>query len=90
MAEPLKNHFDAAVVRRIGAMLRSAHAGFPERRFVAEATKGLGGPLPYQGSQCRQALAQTGVQVYGHVAFLTVDRHIDGARSRERQRRMHP
>jgi 3-methyladenine DNA glycosylase AlkC len=42
MPEPLKNHFDETVVRRIGAMLRSAHAGFPERRFVAEATKGLG------------------------------------------------
>ena len=43
MAEPLKAHFDGAVVRRIGAMLRSAHAAFPERRFVAEATKGLRG-----------------------------------------------
>ena len=42
MAEPLKNHFDEAVVRRIGAMLRSVHPGFPERRFVADATKGLG------------------------------------------------
>jgi hypothetical protein len=42
MAEALKDHFDETVVRRIGAMLRSAHAGFPERRFVAEATKGLG------------------------------------------------
>lgn len=43
MAEPLKNSFDAAVVRRIGAMLRAAHPAFPERRFVAEASKGLGG-----------------------------------------------
>jgi 3-methyladenine DNA glycosylase AlkC len=43
LAEPLKNHFDAAVVRRIGAMLRAAHPAFPERRFVADASQGLGG-----------------------------------------------
>lgn len=43
MAAPLEDHFDAAVVRRIGAMLRSAHPAFPESRFVAEASKGLGG-----------------------------------------------
>jgi 3-methyladenine DNA glycosylase AlkC len=41
MAEPLKNHFGESVVRRIGGMLRSAHPEFPERRFVAEASKGL-------------------------------------------------
>jgi len=41
VAEPLKSQFGAAVVRRIGAMLLSAHAAFPERRFVADGTRGL-------------------------------------------------
>jgi 3-methyladenine DNA glycosylase AlkC len=42
LAEPLKNCFDRVVVRRIGAMMLSAHPAFPERRFVAEASRGLG------------------------------------------------
>lgn len=41
MAGTLKSQFGPAVVRRIGAMLRSAHAPFPERRFVSDATRGL-------------------------------------------------
>jgi 3-methyladenine DNA glycosylase AlkC len=41
VAETLKSHFGAAVVRRIAAMLRAAHPPFPERRFVADATRGL-------------------------------------------------
>jgi 3-methyladenine DNA glycosylase AlkC len=41
VAGTLKSQFGAVVVRRIGAMLRSAHAAFPERRFVADATRGL-------------------------------------------------
>jgi 3-methyladenine DNA glycosylase AlkC len=43
VGEPLKNHFGIPVVRKIAAMLRSAHPAFPERRFVAEASKGLEG-----------------------------------------------
>lgn len=41
MGEPLKSHFAVPVVRKIAAMLRAAHPAFPERRFVAEASKGL-------------------------------------------------
>jgi 3-methyladenine DNA glycosylase AlkC len=42
MAESLKTFFDEDVVRRIAAMLRAAHPAFPERRFVSEASEGLG------------------------------------------------
>lgn len=39
MAEPLKNQFDEVVVRRIGAMLRSAHAAFPPPAPEADAPR---------------------------------------------------
>ncbi|MDY7232750.1 DNA alkylation repair protein [Hyalangium rubrum] len=42
MAEALKTFFDEGAVRRIAAMLRTAWSAFPERRFVAEASEGLG------------------------------------------------
>lgn len=42
MPEQLKNFFDRSVVERIAAMLRGAHPSFPEQRFLAEATDGLG------------------------------------------------
>jgi 3-methyladenine DNA glycosylase AlkC len=42
MAESLKTFFDERVVRRIATMLRTAHPAFPERRFISEASEGLG------------------------------------------------
>ncbi|HEX6850465.1 MAG TPA: DNA alkylation repair protein [Candidatus Polarisedimenticolaceae bacterium] len=41
MAEPLKSFFDERVVRRIAAMLHAADRGFPDTRFVADASRGL-------------------------------------------------
>lgn len=39
MAEPLKNSFDAPMVRRLARSLAEAHPSFPAKRFVALATR---------------------------------------------------
>lgn len=41
MAEPLKNAFNAELIRGIGRDLRGAWKAFPEQRFFAEASRGL-------------------------------------------------
>ena len=41
MAEPLKNFFGPPVVRRLAAMLASAHPGFDEAGFIADALTGF-------------------------------------------------
>lgn len=41
MAEPLKNAFNAALIRSVGRDLRGAWPAFPERKFVEQATRGL-------------------------------------------------
>lgn len=41
MATPLKNHFDAAVIRSIGDDIRAVHRNFDADAFVRDARKGL-------------------------------------------------
>lgn len=43
MAEPLKHFFDRALVERLGASIHSVHPAFARDRFVAQASRGLGG-----------------------------------------------
>ncbi len=41
MAQPLKDSLDASAVRALARSLKQVHPAFPERRFVADAAKGL-------------------------------------------------
>lgn len=43
MAEPLKNFFDAALIRSIAADLHAAHPALPVPEFVADCCRGLSG-----------------------------------------------
>lgn len=43
MPEPLKTFFSGALVRRLAAQLAAAHATFPARAFIRDATTGLEG-----------------------------------------------
>lgn len=41
MAEPLKNFFDPALIRRLSTSVRAVYPAFPEESFLSTATRGL-------------------------------------------------
>ncbi|MGB3965794.1 MAG: DNA alkylation repair protein, partial [Planctomycetota bacterium] len=58
--EPFKNRIDAALVRTAARRLRRVQADFPDRRFVALATRGLDNlELKQRVAHVAQALAAT-------------------------------
>src|SRR5512134_3724817 len=59
MAEPLKTFFSPALVRRLAGDIAGAHASFPSRAFIEDATAGLDAlELLDRGRQIATALAK--------------------------------